>query len=62
MSENVNSTDTISWMIIAERKDKDILNSPLYDSNGNYKPERYTSEYSEIIVKENLDKIQSGNI
>jgi hypothetical protein len=62
ISENVNSNDTISWMVIAERKDKEILNSPLYDSMGNYKPERYTTEYAEVLAEEHLQKIQSGSI
>lgn len=62
VSENINSNDVISWMVVAERRDEDILNSPLYDSKGNYKPERYTSEYSKILVEENLAKIQSGSI
>jgi hypothetical protein len=62
ISENINSNDVISWMVVAERKDEDILNSPLYDSNGNYKPERYTSEYSRILVEENLAKMESGSI
>jgi hypothetical protein len=62
ISENINSNDVISWMVVAERRDEDILNSPLYDSNGNYKPERYTSEYSKILVEEYLTKIQSGSI
>jgi hypothetical protein len=48
-------------MAVAERRDKDILNSPLYDSNGNYKPERYTSEYLEIFKKELFENI-SGSI
>ena len=52
VSENINSNDVISWMVVAERRDEDILNSPLYDSNGNYKPERYTSEYLEVFKKE----------
>jgi hypothetical protein len=61
ISENINSNDVISWMAVAERRDKDILNSPLYDSNGNYKPERYTSEYLEIFKKELFENI-SGSI
>jgi hypothetical protein len=61
ISENINSNDVISWMVVAERRDKDILNSPLYDSNGNYKPERYTSEYLEIFKKELFENI-SGSI
>ena len=52
ISENINSNDVISWMVVAERRDENILNSPLYDSKGNYKPERYTSEYLEIFKKE----------
>jgi hypothetical protein len=61
VSENSNSNDVISWMVVAERRDKDILNSPLYDSNGNYKPERYTSEYLEVFKKEILENV-SGSI
>ena len=44
-SENPVSTDTINWMVIAERNDIQILQSPLYNSDGNYKPERYKREY-----------------
>ena len=44
-SENPTSTDTINWMVIAERNDIEILQSPLYNSDGNYKPERYKKEY-----------------
>jgi len=62
ISENVNSNDTINWLIIGERKDEDILNSPLYNSNGDYKPERFTTEYAKIFKKELLEKIQSGSI
>ena len=61
ISENINSNDVISWMVVAERRDEDILNSPLYDSNGNYKPERYTSEYLEVFKKEFFKNI-SGSI
>jgi hypothetical protein len=61
ISENINSNDVISWMVVAERRDEAILNSPLYDSNGNYKPERYTSEYLEIFKKQ-LFENQSGSI
>jgi hypothetical protein len=61
ISENINSNDVISWMVVAERRDEDILNSPLYDSNGNYKPERYTSEYLEVFKKELFENI-SGSI
>lgn len=61
ISENINSNDVISWMVVAERRDEDILNSPLYDSNGNYKPERYTSEYLEIFRKQ-LFENTSGSI
>jgi len=46
-------------MVIAERKDKEILNSPLYDSMGNYKPERYTTEYAEVLTQEHLEKIKT---
>jgi hypothetical protein len=61
ISENINSNDVISWMVVAERRDEDILNSPLYDSKGNYKPERYTSEYLEVFKKEFFKNI-SGSI
>jgi hypothetical protein len=44
-SENPLSTDTINWMVIAERNDIQILQSPLYNSDGKYKPERYKREY-----------------
>jgi hypothetical protein len=44
-SENSISTDTINWMVIAERNDVEILQSPLYNSDGKYKPERYKRDY-----------------
>jgi hypothetical protein len=34
-SQNVNSTDEISWMVIGERKDKEIKESILTDNEGN---------------------------
>jgi hypothetical protein len=51
-SENPISTDAINWMVIAERNDIEILQSPLYNSDGNYKPERYKKEYIDAIRNE----------
>jgi hypothetical protein len=50
-SENPISTDTINWMVIAERNDVEILQSPLYSGDGNYKPERYKREYINQLYK-----------
>ncbi len=44
-SENSSSTDLISWMVVAERKDPAVAESPLYDKYGNYKPEKHKQEY-----------------
>jgi hypothetical protein len=44
-SENSSSTDLISWMVVAERKDPAVAQSPLYDKYGNYKPEKHKQEY-----------------
>jgi hypothetical protein len=38
-SENTQSVDTISWMVIAERKDPEIINDILTDSEGSLIPE-----------------------
>jgi hypothetical protein len=62
ISENINSNDTINWLVIGERRDEDILNSPLYNSKGDYKPERFTTEYAAGFKKELLEKIQSGSV
>lgn len=34
ISQNPNSTDEISWMVIGERKDKHIMNTEWTDENG----------------------------
>ena len=61
ISENQNSTASIDWTVIAERKDDEILKSPLYDKIGNYKPERFKSEYLDLILPQKLANI-SGSI
>jgi len=40
LSENQNSTASIDWSVIAERKDNDLLSGKTY-INGKYQPERY---------------------
>jgi hypothetical protein len=60
-SENSTSTDLISWMVVAERKDPDVANTPLYDKNGNYKPEKYKQEYISKKI-EYLKNRTSGSI
>jgi hypothetical protein len=42
-SNNNNSTASVDWMVVGERKDESILNSALYDKNEDYKPEKYKS-------------------
>jgi hypothetical protein len=54
-SENPLSTDTINWMVIAERNDVEILQSPLYNSDGNYKPERYKREYVDQLYSAHIN-------
>ena len=44
-SENNQSNDTVSWMVVAERTDPAVAESALYDKNGNYKPEKFKQEY-----------------
>lgn len=60
-SENNQSTDTISWMVVAERNDKDITESPLYDKYGNYRTERFNENYIQQRKQQNQNLI-SGSI
>ena len=57
LCENTNENITIDWMVTAERNDDGILSSKLYDSDGNYKPERY----KDYLFQENLET-NSGSI
>jgi hypothetical protein len=57
-SENQNSTASIDWSVIAERQDTEILKSPLYDRNGNYKTENYKGEYLEKMRAERFAKFE----
>jgi hypothetical protein len=41
LCENISENILVDWMIMAERNDIEITSSKLYDSDGNYKPERY---------------------
>jgi hypothetical protein len=59
--ENTQSTDIVSWLVVAERNDIEILNSPLYDKNGNYKTEKLKSDYVTERIKY-LKNITSGSI
>jgi hypothetical protein len=52
LSENQNTTASIDWSVIAERKDTEMLKSPLYDRNGKYKTENYKGEYLEAMRSE----------
>jgi hypothetical protein len=61
LSENENSSASIDWSVIAERQDTEILKSPLYDRNGNYKTENYKSEYLELTRPQRLINF-SGSI
>ena len=61
LSENQNSSASIDWSVIAERQDTEILKSPLYDRNGNYKTENYKSEYLELTRPQRLINF-SGSI
>jgi hypothetical protein len=54
LSENQNSTASIDWSVIAERQDIEMLKSPLYDRNGNYKTENYKGEYLDLTRSERL--------
>ncbi len=60
-SENNQSTDVISWMVVAERNDKDITESPLYDKYGNYRPERLNEKYI-AEKRKNSKNLISGSI
>lgn len=60
-SENNQSTDVVSWMVVAERNDKDITESPLYDKYGNYRPERFNEKYIDER-KQYLKNLTSGSI
>lgn len=57
-SENQNSTASIDWSVIAERQDTEILKSPLYDRNGNYKTENYKGEYLDATRPERFAKFE----
>ncbi len=48
-------------MVVAERNDKDITESPLYDKYGNYRPERFNEKYIEQ-KKKNSKNLVSGSI
>jgi hypothetical protein len=61
LSENQNSTASIDWSVIAERRDIQILKSPLYDQNGNYRTENWKGEYLEATKSERLINF-SGSI
>jgi hypothetical protein len=61
LSENQNSSASIDWSVIAERQDTEMLKSPLYDRNGNYKTENYKSEYLELTRPQRLINF-SGSI
>jgi hypothetical protein len=58
-SNNNNSTASVDWMVVGERKDNSILNSILYDNDGNYKPEKYKSS---AFLKYVDYEIESGSI
>jgi hypothetical protein len=58
LSENQNSTASIDWSVMAERQDAEILKSPLYDRNGNYKTENYKGEYLESTRLERFAKFE----
>ena len=58
-SNNTDSSASVDWMVIGERKDDSILSSALYDNNGNYKPEKYKS--SSFLRHANLETT-SGSI
>jgi hypothetical protein len=57
-AENQNSTASIDWSVIAERQDTEILKSPLYDRNGNYKTENYKGEYLDATRPERFAKFE----
>ncbi len=57
LCENISENITIDWMVTAERNDIEITSSRLYDSDGNYKPERY----KDYLFQENLET-NSGSI
>jgi hypothetical protein len=58
LSENENSSASIDWHVIAERNDTEILKTPLYDRNGNYKTEAYKGKYLELTRPERLAKFK----
>jgi len=56
--ENSDSNVKIDWTVIAERNDAEMLKSPLYDKNGNYKTENYKGEYLDATRSERLAKFK----
>ena len=60
-SENNQSNDTISWLVVAERTDPAVSESPLYDRNGNYKPEKLKQEYFTNKIQY-LKNLTSGSV
>jgi len=59
--ENNQSIDTVSWMVVAERNDKDMRESPLYDMYGRYNTERYSDNYIRKRKKLFID-LRSGSV
>ena len=57
LCENVSENILVDWMVTAERNDIEITSSKLYDSDGNYKPERY----KDYLFQQNLET-NSGSI
>ncbi len=57
LCENTNENILVDWMVTAERNDIEIISSRLYDSDGNYKPERY----KDYLFQQNLET-NSGSI
>jgi len=59
--ENTQSTDVVSWLVVAERNDPDIIDSPLYDRNKNYRTEKYKNDFLLQAKNELIQRI-SGSI
>ena len=57
LCENISENILIDWVIMAERNDIEITSSKLYDSDGNYKPERY----KDYLFQQNLET-NSGSV
>lgn len=59
VSKDRNSTDSISWMVVAERNDPTIRTSPLVDAKGSLVPERNKEPVSAADLEDRAEDDES---